>query len=324
MSLPVPLVSADVDLRDFQFMPLHVAQLLDSETWMLCSGDEAKAMVTLWCKSWHQKPAASLPKDDRVLAILSGAGAKWKKIKATVLRGFVECSDGRLYHRVIAALAADAWASKLAQRERTRAATEAREKRRKEREDGERDNHPRADVQRNDQRNVERDVHQGTGTGTGTGNQEDAVADAGEHNAIRMALDSIGAWDDQGCRLSGARVLAWLRSGADLDLDILPTLQAVIVRAREREGPNWLPASMAYFDKPITTAVAQRTNPMPASEIARAQRNRPQSQPSFEDEIRANRTATVDALAGELATLRPGSGRSDQGDFGDGLSAGQG
>lgn len=106
---PDPLVPADVDLRDFGFMPLHVQRLRDSELVDLSTGDEFKAAVLLWAYAWHQQPAASIPDDDRILAARSGAGANWRKVKAMALRGFIRCSDGRLYHPLIAEAAADAW-----------------------------------------------------------------------------------------------------------------------------------------------------------------------------------------------------------------------
>ncbi|WCP14510.1 hypothetical protein sphantq_02956 [Sphingobium sp. AntQ-1] len=104
-----PLTPADCDLRGLPFMPLDVTRLADSDLFALSSGDEFKAAIALWCKCWLQIPAASLPDDDRVLAHLSGAGAKWKKVKSIALRGFVKCSDGRLYHKVVAEKANDAW-----------------------------------------------------------------------------------------------------------------------------------------------------------------------------------------------------------------------
>jgi hypothetical protein len=116
---PAPLVLAEVDLRDFGFMPLDVLRLRDSDLMALATGDEFKAAVALWCVAWHQVPAASLPNDDRLLARYSGAGAAWRKVKAEALRGFVECADGRLYHATIAEKAREAWASKQAQRSRS-------------------------------------------------------------------------------------------------------------------------------------------------------------------------------------------------------------
>lgn len=106
--MTAPLTPADCDLRGFAFMPLDVGRLVDSDTWLLATGDEAKACMTLWARAWHQVPASSLPNDDRVLAKLSGAGRSWPKVREVALRGFVACDDGRLYHPVIAAKALEA------------------------------------------------------------------------------------------------------------------------------------------------------------------------------------------------------------------------
>ena len=113
-----PLVPADCDLRGLPWMPVDTVRLLDSDLFALSTGEEFKAAVALWCKAWQQVPAASLPSDDRVLAHLSGAGARWKKVKEQALRGFVTCSDGRLYHPVIAEKALEAWSHRIKQRER--------------------------------------------------------------------------------------------------------------------------------------------------------------------------------------------------------------
>ncbi|MDS0850116.1 DUF1376 domain-containing protein, partial [Burkholderia cenocepacia] len=110
--LPNPLTPADCNLRDFPFMPLEVKRLLTSETWILGTGDERAAAITLWLESWHQIPAASLPADDRMLGHLSQA-KNWKRVKDHALRGWVKCADGRLYHPVAAEKVLEAWLSKL-------------------------------------------------------------------------------------------------------------------------------------------------------------------------------------------------------------------
>lgn len=115
-----PLTPPGCDLRDFAFMPLDTVRLLDSDLFALATGDEFKAALSLWCKAWQQIPAASLPDDARVLAHLSGAGTRWNKIKDMALRGFVKCSDGRLYHPVVAEKAMEAWAKKQSYRERSK------------------------------------------------------------------------------------------------------------------------------------------------------------------------------------------------------------
>lgn len=109
---PPPLVPADVDLRDFDFMPLDVKRLRDSDLAGSASAEEFRCAVLLWCASWHQVPAASLPDDDAVLAGLAGFGRsarEWRKHKAGAMRGWIKCDDGRLYHPVVAEKAIEAW-----------------------------------------------------------------------------------------------------------------------------------------------------------------------------------------------------------------------
>ncbi|MCA8239871.1 DUF1376 domain-containing protein [Burkholderia sp. AU32262] len=109
--LPNPLTPADCDLTGYRWMPLDVIRVIDSDTFGISTGDEFKTAFRLWAKCWQQVPAASLPDDDRVLAHLAGLSEnlpKWKKVRAVALRGFVKCSDGRLYHPVIAEKAIEA------------------------------------------------------------------------------------------------------------------------------------------------------------------------------------------------------------------------
>lgn len=104
-----PLIPPDVDLRGMPWMPLDTVRLIDSDLFALSTGDEFKAAVALWCKSWTQVPAASLPNDDRILAHLSGTASRWKRVKAMCMRGWVLCEDNRYYHAVIAEKALEAW-----------------------------------------------------------------------------------------------------------------------------------------------------------------------------------------------------------------------
>ncbi|MCP2517422.1 YdaU family protein [Achromobacter mucicolens] len=128
-----PLTPRDCNLRGLPFMPLDTDRLLDSDMMALSSGEEFKTALRLWCKSWNQEPAASLPDDDRILAHLAGKDVSaWRKVKDMALRGFVKCSDGRLYHPVIAEKAIEA----MRRREEHQAAKEGdSERKREERED---------------------------------------------------------------------------------------------------------------------------------------------------------------------------------------------
>ena len=132
---PDPIVPPDIDLRDFAYMPLDVARLRDSDIAGIEDGEVFRAAVLSWCAAWHQVPAGSLPDDDAILARLAGYGrdvATWRRLREQgALRGFVRCSDGRLYHGVVCEKVLEAWSKKRSQRDKTRAATLAAQKARK-------------------------------------------------------------------------------------------------------------------------------------------------------------------------------------------------
>lgn len=127
-----PLVPPDTDLQSFDYMPLKVAQLRDSDLAAIATDGEFRAAVMLWCAAWHQIPASSIPDDDRLLCRLAGLGRDmktWQRVRGVALKGFVTCSDGRLYHPLIADLAIVAFQKKKRNEDRTRNATEARRQR---------------------------------------------------------------------------------------------------------------------------------------------------------------------------------------------------
>lgn len=162
--LPAPLVPADVNITGLDGFMLNVQRLFASELWALSTGDEFKAAMGLWGRAWQQSPPGSLPDDDRVLGAFSGAGPKWKKVRDVALRGFVKCSDGRLYHTVLCEDVMNAAKKREAFRDRTKAATEARKRAKDEneaRQEWLRDIHQsERDEERNDVDNEERNVAQ--------------------------------------------------------------------------------------------------------------------------------------------------------------------
>lgn len=111
--LPAPPVPPEVDLRDFAFTPVFRARLFGSSFHARSSDAEWRAGVTLWLKSWDQVPAGSLPDDDIDLCRLAELGRDmktWAEVKAGAMRGWQKCSDGRLYHSVVAEGVMEAWA----------------------------------------------------------------------------------------------------------------------------------------------------------------------------------------------------------------------
>lgn len=116
-TLPAPLVPAYVDLTKYHDMPLDVQRLREARMFASVPPEAAVVNIILWCASWHQVPAGSLPDDDVDLANLAGFGRfmveKWREVRAAgALYGFVKCADGRLYHRVVAEVALVAWRRK--------------------------------------------------------------------------------------------------------------------------------------------------------------------------------------------------------------------
>lgn len=119
--LPAPMTPPDCDLRDFTFVPINIVQLFSSRFHAIATDAEWRAGVTLWLKSFHQVPAASLPDNDVELARIAEMGRdvkSWKKVREIALHGWEKCSDGRLYHAVVAEKALTVWNKKLQQREK--------------------------------------------------------------------------------------------------------------------------------------------------------------------------------------------------------------
>ncbi len=133
--LPEPLTPPDCDLRGLEYMPLLGHHLFGSDFNARANDSEWRAAVTLWWAAWTQKPAASLPDDDVALCRLADLGRDlktWAKVKKMALHGFVKCSDGRIYHPVLAQQALLAFEKRVGERKRK---AEWREKRAKEKQE---------------------------------------------------------------------------------------------------------------------------------------------------------------------------------------------
>ena len=164
---PEPLTPPDCDLRAFPTMPLDLVRLFGSEFHAIAGDSAWRAGVTLWLRSWHQMPAASLPDDDVQLARLAELGRDvkaWKKLRQQALHGWIKCDDGRLYHPVIAAMAVSAWAKRKAFKERS---AKGNSKRWASQKDGEGD--PKAILQGDDKQPSRDPKGEGEGEGEGEG-----------------------------------------------------------------------------------------------------------------------------------------------------------
>lgn len=112
-SLPIPLVPAEVDLRDIPCMPVNVAKFLREFHRELRNSDVMLAELMLNTTAWHQLPAGSLPTDDEQLSHYSTLShSSWLRVRSEVLNGWTLCSDGRLHHSEVAGLVLKAWKKK--------------------------------------------------------------------------------------------------------------------------------------------------------------------------------------------------------------------
>lgn len=236
------MVGPDVDLRSYDYMPLKVQQLRDSELATIAEPQEFMAAVLLWCASWHQVPAASLPNDDRQLCKLSGLGRDlitWGKVREVALRHFELCSDGRLYHPLIADLANVAWEQKKRDAARTVNATLARQRRR-----AERDEKPAAS-------SADRDVQRGEASTSTKGTETEDNSKGNNIPTVSSELprrdETTTDWAVLEARMRAAAgwqsetapalaivgpVVALIESGASLELDVLPTIRAKAAKSR--------------------------------------------------------------------------------------------
>jgi len=120
--VPPPLVPSGVDLRGMSYMPLFGDRLFKSTTWIEACPEAQVAALRLWWHAFaHEVPAASLPDNERVLADHAGLPLKaFQRLRPQAMRGWIQCSDGRFYHRVVAEVALEAWSGRVRIRERVR------------------------------------------------------------------------------------------------------------------------------------------------------------------------------------------------------------
>jgi uncharacterized protein DUF1376 len=119
--LPAPLTPADCDLRDFPFMPLLVSRLRRSKAWLMAKRQPELGfyMINLWTAAWHDFPSGSIEDDDDVIADLAMCDPRhWPKVREKAMHGWIKCSDGRLYHPVVAEQACKSWDERKSYRDR--------------------------------------------------------------------------------------------------------------------------------------------------------------------------------------------------------------
>ena len=271
--LPAPLVPADCDCTDLDGFMLNVERLMASELVALSSHEVVAAALFLWCRAWKQRPAASLPNDERVMAAFARLPLpRFRKLRDEVLRGFVLCSDGRLYHRVLAKEALRAFERKAAFRRKRE--TDA-ERLRKWRSSQTETRSETVAETRFETQSETRFVAEGQGQGQGQGSIErgggrdahahargDPIPEEGRNQILDLTervIAAVGADPSKSptWMTAGMEVSKWVRAGYDPELDILPAIATVMAKRPEPpEGPR-------YFLKAIARHHHERTSAPP-------------------------------------------------------------
>lgn len=237
-----PPIPADTDVRDLDGFMLNVERLMASELVALSSHEVVAASLFLWCRAWKQLPAASLPDDERVIAAFARLPLpRFRKLRPEVMRGFVLCSDGRWYHKVLAVEAARAHGRK--KRFNAKRETDA-ERLRKWRE-SHRETPPETHGETRNEMHVEtRFVQEGTGSGQGLVNRSEPPAipepqKAREDGATPTPAGAIcRALRARGIEAQPAdpRVMLIAEQGIDL-----ATVDAAALEARQAKGQDRIP-----------------------------------------------------------------------------------
>jgi uncharacterized protein YdaU (DUF1376 family) len=189
---------------------LNVERLLGSELVALSSHEVIGAAILIWARSWKQRPAASLPDDDKVNAAFARmALPRFRKLKEEILRGFVKCSDGRLYHKVLAVEALKAFGKKQAFRRKREGDAERLRRWRNGRDETADETHDETVGETRFNERVEMGfVAEGQGQGQGQGQKKDSFQGS-KNSTGRSSLGAEGVADPGAPLAAGsARVIA--------------------------------------------------------------------------------------------------------------------
>ena len=94
---------ADTRAKGWRF-ELDYEQIEQSDTWGVTKPEARPWLLMLWMTAWKQVPCGSMPADHDVIAGKLGIPDDlWEKHRASLLRGWWQADDGRLYHDTIAA-----------------------------------------------------------------------------------------------------------------------------------------------------------------------------------------------------------------------------
>ena len=100
-TLPPPPYPPDVKARGWSF-DLDVERIEASDTWALAGNELQPWLLKTWYVAWKSQPVGSMPAEPRLFAARLGMPwAQFQGASEVLMRGWVEHSDGLLYHSTI-------------------------------------------------------------------------------------------------------------------------------------------------------------------------------------------------------------------------------
>jgi hypothetical protein len=127
--LPSPPVPAEVSMSGNEWFPLYYQRLRKSRWWRSASDFARSRNIDLWCASFDETPAGSLPDDDIELADAAGFGrdvAEFQAHKAELMAPWTLCTDSRWYHPTVCEVVLETWERTSERRKQDRLRQQAR------------------------------------------------------------------------------------------------------------------------------------------------------------------------------------------------------
>lgn len=238
-------------MAQFPALPLWTDALL-GDTQHLSMGEFGAYILTL-IVAWRD-PDCSLPNDDLILARITRAGRHWARVKQNVLGFWTLGADNRFRQKRLSA-------ERLKVQERSQAlGTRRAGKSRKTKETTQSTDSQSISIsiKKEEDPVLPRDPVLPSNT------QPSSSNGAAAHPRYREVCDKIEGIVSTVTTFpfTRGRVDAWLKAGADPDLDIYPTIEA--------RKKKWSGRDLVYFDGAVADAIAARTRPLdPGSNVVR-------------------------------------------------------